>query len=108
MRNLGLCPDSSKRWCIIQFVAMLICRSNRSNNTYRKLIWMQAWFLEKVGPKGGMLVVWLRQRPRLGSISIPALEPHGGDGMRMEWQTATEVSGTQACDKRDFIPVVSS
>lgn len=86
MRNLGLCPDSARRWCIIQFVAMLICRSNHSNNTYRKLIWMRARFLEKVGPKGGRLVMWLRQRPRPGNISFPALEPHGGDGMRMEWK----------------------
>jgi len=108
MRNLGLCPDSARRWCIILVVAMLICRSNRSNNTYRKLIWMQAWFLEKVGPKGARLVVWLRQRPRLGNISFPALEPHGGEGMEREQQGAAKVSGIGICDKWDFISIVSS
>lgn len=108
MRNLGLCPDSARRWCIIQVVAVLICRSNRSNNTYRKLIWTRAWFLEKVGPEGGRLVVWLRQRPRLGNISLPAPALHGRDGMGMERQGATKVSGAGACDKQGFSPVGSS
>lgn len=52
--------------------------------------------------------MWLRQRPRLGSISFPALEPHGGNVMGMERQGAVEVSGTEAYDKWDSVLVVSS
>lgn len=51
--------------------------------------------------------MWLRQRPRLGNIPFPALEPHKGDGMGMEWQGEEELSGTGACDKQDVIPIES-
>lgn len=52
--------------------------------------------------------MWLRQRPRPGSISFPAHELRGGDVTGMEWQGAAEVSGTEACDKRDSVVVMSS
>lgn len=52
--------------------------------------------------------MWLRKRPSMGNSSLPALEPHGGDGMSMEQRGAKEVSGTGVCDKWDLVPVVSS
>lgn len=43
--------------------------------------------------------MWLRQMPRLGNIPFPALEPHKGDGMGMEWQEEVVLSGTGVWDK---------